>query len=87
MRAIFFVHVFAIIAGAFVVSSETLLSNHLLELLIALPLVFTIIVFPILMLIAAIVSPRQTAIVRGLAVVGDFALSAIQLFVWLPTMQ
>ena len=87
MRAIFSLHVFAIIAGAFVVGSETILANRLLQLLIAIPLIFTIVVFPILMLVAAIVSSRQTAIVRTLAVVGDFALSAIQLFVWLPTVQ
>ena len=87
MRAIFCIHVLATIASAFVVRSGTILSNQLIEVLIAIPLLLTIIVFPISMLIAAIVSLRKTLFVRGLAVVGDVVLSAIQLFFWFPTWQ
>ena len=87
MRAIFCVHLVAIIASAFVVRSEAILSNRLLELLIALPLVVTMIICPIAMLIAAMASNRRTMLFRGLAVGGDLVLSAIQLLVWLPTVQ
>lgn len=87
MQAIFFVHLAALIASAFVVRSDTILSNHLLQTLIALPLFFTMTLFPIVMLMAAIASTRQKTILRVLAVLGDIALSALQMFVWLPTVQ
>ena len=87
MRAIFFVHLAAIITSALVVHNNMILSDPLLERLIALPLLFTMIAFPFVMVIAAIASTRKRMFLCGLAVVGDFALSALQFFVWLPTVQ
>jgi len=87
MRAIFCVHLAAIIASVLVVRSETILSDRLLELLIALPLISTLIICPIAMFLVAIVSIRRTILFRALAVGSDLLLSAIQLFVWLPTVQ
>jgi hypothetical protein len=87
MRAIIYVHLVAIIASTFVVHSEIILSNLLLELLIALPLISTMIICPIAMLIAAAVSIRRTMLSRGLAIGADLVLSVIQLFLWLPTIQ
>lgn len=87
MRVILYLHLAAIIASVLVVRSEKILSDRLLETLIALPLVTTLIIFPIAMLIAAVTSIRPTLLFRGLAVGGDLVLSAIQLFVWLPTVQ
>jgi hypothetical protein len=87
MRAIFCVHLVAIVASVFVVRSETILSDRLLELLIALPLISTMIICPIAILFVAIVSIRRTILFRGFLVGGDLLLSVIQMFVWLPTVQ
>lgn len=88
MQAIFCVHLVAIIASAFVVRSETILSSGRLEVLIALPLISTVVICPVAMLISAAVSIRRSEILfRGLTIGGDLVLSAIQLVVWLPTVQ
>ena len=80
-------HLGAVIASAFVVHSETVLSDRYLELMIAMPLISTIIVGPIAMMICILKSMRRATLSPFLAMIADLLLSGLQMFIWLPTVQ
>lgn len=87
LRAIFYVHLLAIIGGAFVVRSNTILSDRYLELLIAIPLVLTTLACPLVMAMVVIFTKQRSLRAGCLGVTADLMLSTLQYFQWLPTVQ
>ncbi len=89
MWSVFCAHTLAVVASIAIVrlpAFEPMFSNRYLETLVLLPTMFSLFIFPVVMLIVVVVS-RQSLGLRALAILGDLLLSKIQFIVWLPTFQ
>lgn len=80
------IHIVAVLASAYVVRSETILSNRFLEELSALPLASTIVISPAT-IGCVVVFKRQWTFSAIAAIVADLFLSWFQMYLWLPTVQ
>ncbi|WP_442511289.1 hypothetical protein SH528x_002959 [Novipirellula sp. SH528] len=87
LRAVFYVHLFTVVLGTFVVRNDAILSIPYLELFIVLPLVLTILACPIaIMIVVAFTKPRSLT-AGCFAITADLILSLVQYFQWIPTIQ
>lgn len=87
MRVILYTHLGTIIAAVAVIRSETILSDRLLESAVVFPFISTLYICPISMCVAAMRRKDRTRTFWACAVLVDLALSVLQVWIWLPTVQ
>jgi hypothetical protein len=81
------IHLAAIVASLFVAHSNMILSSRFLETSIALPLVSTTVLSPVVAIYITRAAMRDSPLTCASVIVGEIVLSVMQIFIWLPTVQ
>lgn len=87
VRTIFYAHVTAIIVGTFVVCGYRIIPYGVLGSLITLILISTWFLCPTAVLVVVLSRKPRSPTFRIFAVAAEVLLSAIQIFIWLPSIQ
>lgn len=87
VSALFGLHTLAVFASAWVVRSDTILSDRYLELIIAAPLALSTLAFPLAIAFFIVFTKQRSLPMRWLALAADLVLSTVQYFQWIPTVQ
>lgn len=84
-RAVIYAHLATIGISLLVGQFNSIFSNRFLEATIVLPLISTIIIFPLVMAVVLAWTPDVMARIR--AVMAELLLCGIQIVMWLPSIQ